>query len=152
MAIQCSFLLFEQIWTSSREYASGERRSTNNPSAAETSPLLFPQRVRAEHLHVVRSLERRGLGHVTLTHAALHLLDGFVFVFLHPGPQIRENIAEMTDSMLVEHGSHPRRARDCHHRFESVARRVNASRDRHFGFDVSEKSRRPVQTQTQLIR
>src|ERR1041385_6770737 len=111
MAIQCSFLLVEQIWTSSRGYASGERRSTNNPPMTETLPLLFPQRVRAEHLHVVRSLKRRGLGHVTLTHAALHLLDGFIFVFLHPDTEIGQQRRKMLNAVFIEHGSHHRHAR-----------------------------------------
>ena len=48
--------------------------------------------VALQHLHVVGPLEGGGLGHRLLAHAALHLSDGFVFMFCHPSLHIGKHL------------------------------------------------------------
>lgn len=52
-----------------------------------------------DRLHVLCTLEGRWIGAADLTHAALHLLDRFVFVLFHPLPHSRLDVLKMFDAV-----------------------------------------------------
>ena len=58
------------------------------------------QRVGAENLHVVATLEGGRLGHGAVAHASLHLADGRVLVLFHPGKQVGAQLRQVTNSVL----------------------------------------------------
>jgi hypothetical protein len=53
----------------------------------------------AEDANVVSPLEGGRVGHGALAHAALHLTDGLVLVFLHPGEQVFVQGGEVADAV-----------------------------------------------------
>src|SRR5690606_41893869 len=69
---------------------------------------------RLQRLDVVRALERGGVVHVLLAHAALHLLDGLVLVLLHPELELVQDRASAHHAGLLTLGGTPR-AHPAHH-------------------------------------
>jgi hypothetical protein len=49
--------------------------------------------------HVLGAFESSGIGAAELAHAALHLLHGFVFVFVHPLQNALFHLSNVPDAM-----------------------------------------------------
>src|ERR1039458_8950843 len=62
--------------------------------------LLVCECVTAEHLHIVAAFKGSRLRHVLLAHAALHLVDRFVPVFLHPLLHALQQHTDVIDTLF----------------------------------------------------
>ena len=65
-------------------------------------PFAGSQRIGAQHLHVVRALERSRLCDRSVAHAPLHLPDRRVIVLLHPLQKIRAHASKLRDAGAAE--------------------------------------------------
>ena len=110
------------------------------------------QRVRTQHFDVVRPLESGGVGHGALAHAALHLVDGLVFVFFHPFQKFGLHGRQVADAVPEQCRGHHGHARSGHHRLQHVQAGVHAAGDRQVGLDLPVKNRHPVEAQQQFVR
>ena len=54
---------------------------------------------------VLGALELRGGGAIFLAHTTLKLLDGFVFVIVHPGNQFAFDDPDLADAMTQQRGA-----------------------------------------------